>query len=175
MIGVLIVTVVGIIAFSLIPTITSGVNSQVNTQLVEDPNKLTIGITGEIVKPGNYLMDEGSTLAALIDKAGGVNYNADERAYFVDASIDANQEYYIAPKYDSKDICGDTIIQKVNINDSDKDELMTISGIGDAVSTAIINYRNLNGIFYHIEDIMNVTGIGNSTFAKIKDYIYLHE
>ena len=51
---------------------------------------------------------------------------------------------------------------------------MTINGFGDAVTTQLLQYRNDNGIFYTLEDIMDVNGIGNATFAKVKDYIYLH-
>ena len=52
---------------------------------------------------------------------------------------------------------------------------MTISGIGDAIASQIIAHRNENGVFYCLEDLMNVNGIGNATFEKLKDSIYLHE
>ena len=48
---------------------------------------------------------------------------------------------------------------------------MTIKGIGETKAKAIVNYRNTVGLFKDIKDITNVTGIGNSTFEKIKDYI----
>ena len=111
----------------------------------------------------------------LIDKAGGTNNNADERAYYANAEIEMNQEYYIAPKYDVKDVCAETPIEKININDADKETLMTVSGFGDAISTQILQYRNDNGIFYTLESLMDVNGIGNATFSKVRDYIYLHE
>lgn len=174
-IGVCVATLIGLVAFTFVPKITQ---SQPNdTQQNGDSNsenKITIGITGEVVRPGNYILDEGATLQDLIDKAGGTNNNADERAFYFDAKIEKNQEYYIAPKYDVKDVCAETPIQKVNINDADKETLMTISGFGDAVSTQLIQYRNDNGVFYTIEDIMDVNGIGNATFSKVKDFIYLH-
>lgn len=174
-IGVCVATLIGLVAFTFVPKITQ---SQPNdTQQNGDSNsenKITIGITGEVVRPGNYILDEGATLQDLIDKAGGTNNNADERAFYFDAKIEKNQEYYIAPKYDVKDVCAETPIQKVNINDADKETLMTISGFGDAVSTQLIQYHNDNGVFYTIEDIMDVNGIGNATFSKVKDFIYLH-
>ena len=95
--------------------------------------------------------------------------------YYADLEIEANEEYYIAPKYDLGDICGDEPLVKVNVNDGSKEELMSISGIGDAIASQIISYRNENGIFYCLEDLMNVNGIGNATFEKLKDSIYLHE
>lgn len=172
---VVIATIIGIVAMNFIPALSGANTGGDPTQVVDNPNKLTIGITGQVVKPGNYIMEEESTLQDLIDKAGGVNSNADGRCYYTDLEIKADEEYYIAPKFDLSDLCGDEPLQKVNINDATKEELMTISGIGDAIATQLISYRNENGIFYCLEDIMEVNGIGNATFEKLKDSIYLHE
>lgn len=59
----------------------------------------------------------------------------------------------------------------VNINTATIEELTAISGIGESKAQAIISYRNENGNFKSITDIMNVTGIGESLFAKIKEFI----
>lgn len=174
-IGVCVATLIGIIAFTFIPKITSSETTPDETTVVDDTNKMTIGISGEVVRPGNYILEEGATMQDLIDKAGGTNNNADERAYYANAEIEMNQEYYIAPKYDVKDVCAETPIEKININDADKETLMTVSGFGDAISTQILQYRNDNGIFYTLESLMDVNGIGNATFSKVRDYIYLHE
>ena len=171
--GVVIATLIGVVAFAFVPKIANA--NQTPTQIVEDANKLTISITGEVVKPGNYILEEGSTLQDLLDKAGGANNNADSRAYYLDLEVIANEEYYIPPKYDAKDVCSESPIEKVNINDADKDSLMQISGFGDAVSTQLITYRNDNGVFRRLEDIKKVNGIGNATFEKVKNFIYLHE
>ncbi|KKW35762.1 hypothetical protein A2852_00500 [Candidatus Adlerbacteria bacterium RIFCSPHIGHO2_01_FULL_54_23] len=61
--------------------------------------------------------------------------------------------------------------QAVNINTADKAVLMTLTGIGEVKAQAIIDYRNANGPFSKIEDIMNVSGIGTATFNNIKDHI----
>lgn len=66
-----------------------------------------------------------------------------------------------------------TINDKVSINTATKEELMTLTGIGEAKADAIISYRNENGLFENIEDIKNVSGIGDSIFEKIKDNITL--
>lgn len=52
---------------------------------------------------------------------------------------------------------------------------MTVDGFGDAVTTQLLKYRADNGVFYTLESIMEVNGIGNATFSKVKDYIYLHD
>lgn len=72
------------------------------------------------------------------------------------------------------EIIGDTPVKVlVSINKASKEELMTLSGIGESKANNIINYRNENGGFKSIEEIKNVKGIGDSIFEKIKDSITL--
>jgi competence protein ComEA len=60
---------------------------------------------------------------------------------------------------------------KISLNNATKEELMTLPNIGESKANAIIEYRTNNSLFSSIEDIKNVTGIGDSIFDKIKDYI----
>ena len=60
---------------------------------------------------------------------------------------------------------------KININKASKEELMTLSGFGETKALNVIQYRSKNGDFKKIEDIMNVSGIGENVFNKIKEYI----
>ena len=80
------------------------------------------------------------------------------------------------------DVSGDTAIKKsntekssnnglVSINDASLEDLMTLDGIGNAKALAIIEYRNTNGPFKTIEEIKNVSGIGDALFEKIKNKI----
>ena len=62
---------------------------------------------------------------------------------------------------------------KVSINYGTKEQLMTLSGIGESKALAIISYRNDNGFFENLEDLMSVSGIGEATFVKIKEDITL--
>ena len=61
----------------------------------------------------------------------------------------------------------------VSINTATKEELMTLSGVGESKAEAIISYREENGLFEKLEDIMNVSGIGQAAYSKIKDNIKL--
>lgn len=60
---------------------------------------------------------------------------------------------------------------KININKATKEELMTLSGFGETKALNVLKYRSENGNFKKIEDIMNVSGIGENVFNKIKEYI----
>ncbi len=135
--------------------------------------KITVSISGEVLHEGSYILDENSTLNELIEAAGGVTDKADSSAYILSCVLEDNKSYYIAPKVTSTDICEPVEIQKVNINKADKEELMTIQGIGSAIATAIIDYRDQNGPFTCLEDLLKVNGIGNATFERIKNYICL--
>lgn len=83
-----------------------------------------------------------------------------------DACISKEENTTKKEENDNKTISG-----KVSINTASKEELMTLSGIGEAKAKAIIEYRNKEGSFKTIEDIKNVSGIGDSIYEKIKDNI----
>ena len=60
---------------------------------------------------------------------------------------------------------------KININTATLEELMTLSGIGEVISQRIIDYRNENGGFVSVDELLDVPGIGEKKFAKIEDCI----
>ncbi|MDR1217339.1 MAG: helix-hairpin-helix domain-containing protein [Oscillospiraceae bacterium] len=62
---------------------------------------------------------------------------------------------------------------RVNINTASADTLQELRGIGPSLSARIIEYREQNGAFTYIEELLEVTGIGNAKFADIKDHITL--
>lgn len=165
-IGVIVAAIIVIVILqSVDPRIdTSGTNT------AEVSEMLTVSISGEINKPGTYLVDLNSSLDMLVEVAYGLTSNADNLAFDLSYLLENNQSFYIAPKYDMSDICAIEPIEKVNINLDNKERLMTINGFGSAISDALIAYRE-NNTFRRIEDIKNVSGIGNATFEKIKDYI----
>lgn len=136
---------------------------------------ISVSISGEITRPGTYLMEPDTYLSELIETANGVTSNADELAYDVNYMLKDGYSFYIAPKYDKNDVCTLDLIVKVNINTDTSEQLQTISGIGNTVATAIVNYRSSHGEFRRIEDLKNVTGIGNATFEKIKNFVRLRD
>ena len=80
----------------------------------------------------------------------------------------------VVPKLEQKSSTNDNVdisSEKININTASKELLMTLSKIGESKANSIIEYRESNGDFKTIEDIKNVSGIGDSLFESIKDYI----
>ena len=170
-IGLIVAAVVIIGGIFVINPLVNGTTSE--TTEVSEKNSYTI--EGEVALPGTYSLSSTVTLADLIDAAGGTTSNADELAYFETAEISKGSSYYIASKYDASDVCNDTEITKVNVNLDSADVLVTVNGISTSVANSIVSYREENGIYNTIEDLMNVYGIGNATYRKIRNYVILHE
>lgn len=174
------VTVIGIVVFKAIDpnnrvaTSTSSSSSLIDDDSVDDES-MTIGISGEIVKSGNYVLDEGATMSDLIEAAGGLTDNADERCFYFTATLTEGISYYIPPLYESSDVCGNSPIDKVNINSADESELKTITGISETYASRIVDYREEYGSFETLEGIMNVKGIKSGIFSKLKNEIMLKD
>lgn len=60
---------------------------------------------------------------------------------------------------------------KINLNLATKEDLMTLPGIGETLATLILNYRNTNGDFTVVDDLMNVSGIGERKLEALRDFV----
>ena len=80
---------------------------------------------------------------------------------------------YIAPLFDPSDVCMTTKFTKVGINSATETELMTLSNIGQSLASSIVSYRQQEGGFLYLEHLMQVSGIGQATFTRIRNYINL--
>jgi competence protein ComEA len=174
-VGVLIVTIIGLIAFAFVDKVTGAIISTPDNSLTVESSydTLTITITGEVKKTGTYIVPLSSKLSAVIEAAGGATTNADPKAYDGDYPVLSKQSFYIAPIYDNSSTCTVTPISKVNINSADKSTLQGVTAISSTIAGAIIDYRTSNGSFGRIEDLKNVTGIGNATFEKVKNFVQI--
>jgi len=175
LIGVVLATIAVIGAFLLLdPNVgITNLNSS-NVSEVEN-HTFSITVEGAVYKPGTYTMNEGDTMQDLIDSAGGTKSTADERAYYEDATLVSGMSYYIASKFDADDLCNNSELTKVNINTDNAATLTTISGITTSIANSIVTYRDDNGMFSTIEELMEVYGIGNATYKKVRNYVILHE
>ena len=137
-----------------------------------------IHICGEVKKPGVYTFDKEPRMVEVVERAGGFTKKARQDCVnMAEAVADGTQLVIEAVGNQSK---GEETEQrtfdnadsnKVNINTASKEELMTLSGIGESKATQILSYRESNGKFEKIEDIMNISGIKDGIFSKIRDYI----
>ena len=177
LIGVTIVAFIVIIGFLVIdPDLNPvGTANSNNITEVSNQNGSKYTIEGEIYKAGTYVLSDGITMHDLLEAAGGTTANADELAFYETAKLKAGTTYYIASKFDENDICSKSEISKVNINQDDASTLMSVSGITTSIASSIVSYRTENGTFNTVEDLLNVYGIGNATYHKIRNYVILHQ
>lgn len=151
------------------------INQNTSAPTTEVANTFTYTIEGEVNKVGTYTLSDNVSMADLIEAAGGVSANADDRAYFESASLTAGQTYYIASKYDASDVCGNNEITKVNINKDDAKKLMSINGITSSVASSIVSYRAEKGTFETLEQLKEVYGIGDATYRRVRNFVILHD
>jgi competence protein ComEA len=169
--GVLFFTIVTLVAFlNLDPNIVQPPTSQLSSLSTDF---MTVGISGEVQKPGTYIVKKDGILGDLITLSGGTSTNADEDAFQLTLPLFSGGQFYIAPKFDPTDVCGTSELIKVAINSANRETLMTLSNIGTSLANAIVEYRQSQGNFTYLEQIMEVPGIGQSTYTRIKNYITL--
>lgn len=142
-----------------------------------------VDIKGAINNPGVYTVRAGERVIDIIDRAGGLMNDADAAKVNLSQKVADEMVIYI-PKLGEENIPIDMIGTtssstsssessdgKVNINIADIAALDTLPGIGPSKAEAIIEYRETNGPFQTVEDLMNISGIGEKTFEKLKDKV----
>ncbi len=159
-----------------------------NTKENEESKELVIvHITGAVRTPGIVKLPEGARIEDAIDKAGGLTEDADisdvNLAYVLEDGIkikiptiseEKNEEIIISSSGEGiveKEISNNSENKIININKANETDLQTLPGIGASLAGRIVEYRNSNGKFNEIEDIKNVSGIGESKYENIKNLI----
>lgn len=140
---------------------------------------ISVDISGAVVQPGLYVIPRGSRVADIIDAAKGMTNDADfNRVNLADKVRDGEkvlipviQPTLSALQSETNKVVAFSDQHPVNINIATLEQLDSLSGIGPTRAQDIINYRNQNGDFKSIQDLMNVSGIGQSIFDKIKTLI----
>lgn len=152
-------------------------------------SSVSVYICGEVNEPGVYEILPRSIINDVVTMAGGFTDRAAEERINLVYIIDSNLSIYIPGEdedYESNNIIrdeGQTVWGAnandsagqdgsglININTASVDQLMTLPGIGEVTANAIVEYRQSNS-FSRIEDIMNVSGIGEAKFNSIRDLI----
>lgn len=168
------------------------VTSEITSFKAEE--KIFVDVKGAVKKPGVYEMISSDRVVDAIKMAGGLKSNASTNNINLSKMVSNEMVIYVFTKseittkvassvpcecetitvnncVDNGEGTGTNTSDKVNINKASKEELMKLNGLGESKAEAIITYRNNNGMFKTIEDIKNVSGIGDALFDKIKDFI----
>ena len=156
----------------------------------ESEETVVVHVIGEVNNPGVVTLPEGSRIIDAINMAGGKTEEADlskiNLAYIVEDGTqiyiprineDLNQVNLISDGAGVGVVITDSNVEenevdsKVNINTASKEKLETLPGVGETTAQKIIDYREANGKFKTIEDIKNVSGIGDAKYESLKDKI----
>jgi competence protein ComEA len=138
---------------------------------------ICVYVCGAVQNPGIATLPAGSRANDAVAMVGGFTHEADDSYVNLAAYVADGEMIYIPTKDESDKL--KTAAQTeakglVNINTADSETLCTLSGIGESRAQDIIRYRQEQGEFATPEDIMQVPGIKESAFAKIKDYIVVN-
>lgn len=154
------------------------------TEITTQEMIIYVDVKGEVRDPGVYQLSNGARVMDAIESAGGLTNEADEdqlnlalllsdQMVIVVPNINQTlEEEYSMVNHFANEIDEDPHNElKININVADVAELTLLPGIGEKKAQAIIDYREENGSYQTIEDLMNVSGIGQKTFDKLSSMI----
>ncbi len=162
---------------------------------------ILVDVKGAIVTPGTYEVELGSRVIDVIQKAGGLREDADTSVINLSKKVEDEMVIFIYTQEEvasfaltkeqeqeklkrcltesevKNGACREEqevdSVGKVNLNKANKEELMTLPGIGESKAEEIIHYREEHGDFQTIEEIKNVNGIGDNLFAQIAENLTL--
>ncbi|MBQ8233805.1 MAG: helix-hairpin-helix domain-containing protein [Lachnospiraceae bacterium] len=133
-----------------------------------------VHVCGAVVHPGVVKVPEGSRAQAAVEAAGGFSEDADRDYVNLASRVSDGEQLYIPTAAEISERKASPEAEKsglVNLNTADISRLCSLPGIGESRAGDIIAYRQEHGVFSDIEEIMQVPGIKESTFEKLKDLI----
>lgn len=150
-------------------------------RLVSEEEGIYVSVCGEITTMGIVVVSKESRVNDVIVAANGTTDQADLSQVNLAEKVTSDMNLFIPSKVqppaegsETGQSGSDSLnnqSQKININTAELDVLCQLTGVGPAIGAAIIEYRLTNGKFKTIEDIKNVSGIGDKTFEKFKDQL----
>jgi competence protein ComEA len=146
------------------------------------PASIRVHVAGAVAVPDVYRLPGGSIVKDAVQAAGGLTADADQARVNLALELQDQQQVYVArvgeenvPASVTDGVVGGTTgaLQntRIDINSATIEELATLPGVGSSLAQRIVEYRDSNGRFVTIEGILDVPGIGDATFDKIKDSI----
>lgn len=135
---------------------------------------VVVYVTGAVLHPGVYEVGGNMRVSDAIEAAGGLKNNAAADYLNLAAQLSDGEKITVPTKKEAKALNKDNDSDEshlVNINTAAKEELMTLPGIGESKADAIIAYRQENGGYRNIEELMQISGIKEGVYSKISEYI----
>ncbi|RTR35345.1 hypothetical protein EKG37_05560 [Robertmurraya yapensis] len=142
-----------------------------------EEQEILVDVKGAVQNPGVYKATTGDRVIDVIERAGGITEAANGEVVNLAMRVTDEMVIYVPLIGEETESVAGVVSpgggesDKININKATATELETLSGIGPAKSAAIIEYRETNGPFQTIEDIMSISGFGEKTFEKLKESI----
>lgn len=139
-----------------------------------------VEIKGAVMYPGVYELEQDQRIKDVVQLAGGYTENADTQFINHAQKVQDEMVIYIPIMGEQLEEGSSSLLtlptetnkeQKININKADVATLATLPGIGPSKAQSILTYREENGQFQTIDDLKNVSGIGDKTLEKLKDAI----
>jgi competence protein ComEA len=135
-----------------------------------------VDVAGFVRKPGVYEFVEGDRIIDAIEAAGGPRKGAELTGLNLAAPLTDGQQVLVPDPMPATAVAGGTTVAAdgstlVNINSADATTLETLSGIGEVLAGAIVSYREENGPFASVDDLLDVSGIGDATLEEIRSEV----
>lgn len=141
--------------------------------------RLYVHVGGAVRRPGLYRLEDGARVDDAVQAAGGVLEDADLDALNLAARVKDGDKVLVPSRNGTAEASADTQAGGggatsgglVNLNTATIADLETLPGIGPAIARRIIDFRESNGGFRKIEDLLEVPGIGTKTFEELRDHV----
>ncbi|NLV98491.1 MAG: competence protein ComEA [Clostridiaceae bacterium] len=156
-----------------------------STVLVSTIAIFPVHVAGAVNNPGVFYFPEGVIVSDAIAKAGGPTKDAALEAINMASLLNPHAKLYVPTIEEveagevefSFDSSGDNqavaASGKINLNLATETDLLTVPGIGPATAAAILKYREENGKFIQLEELMQVPGIKDKKFSSLEPYLYV--
>ncbi|MBL6439003.1 helix-hairpin-helix domain-containing protein [Streptococcus suis] len=155
---------------------------ETSTEESEESSQLVVDVKGAVAKPGLYTLEAGARVNDAVEAAGGLTSQSDPKSINLAQKLSDEAVVYVASKDENISVVASTTASSamsqeekntslVNLNTATEADLQTISGIGAKRATDIIAYREANGGFKSVDDLNNVSGIGDKTMESIRPYV----
>lgn len=141
------------------------------------PSPIRVHVTGAVAEPGVYILPPNSIIKDAIHAAGGSLPDADLQSINLAAPVSDGQQIFIGSHQEISATPQGSLSSithpstKMNINTATAPELEELPGIGPSLAQKIIEYRQQNGPFHNLEDLLKVSGIGPAKLEQIQDLI----